>query len=133
MGEVKPELKEATAEKLPTTSLTKLLIGFDGEPIKVKDLNEDGTVKASFAMDVRWAILMALKQGSVFAEQKKELNETDKLRCYILAQEVANPENVGKTFKPEDIILIKRLATLRLSVEPYGVLLEILDPTAFTT
>ncbi len=129
--------KAQTVKKVPkadeppgTVSLTRHLIGVDGETLEVVDVDSDGE-EVRHKMDVRRAVLLSLLQGSGLAERKEKLNESEKLRCFTLSQAVANEQNTGYTFKPEDIILIKKLAALRLPVEPFGSLLQIIDPTAF--
>ena len=125
----KPEIKAVDAEtKLPTISLTKILTGFDGKAIQVRDVDEDGK-ETRFDMSLRWAIIASLKTG--MAEEGKALSEPDKIRCHILGHAVCDERNTGHTFKPEDIVLIKKLANTRFAgPELYGAFLELFDPTA---
>ena len=128
------EVAKVTEIKKPdepgAISLTKELIGMDGQPVQLVEEDENGR-RTTRDMTVRLTIMLSLRQGSAIAEQQKQLSEPDKIRCFELGVKVANEESTGCTFKPEDIVLIKKLANLRFSAEPYCAFLKIFDPTAF--
>ena len=130
MGNESRALEEVKPKKDDTISLTKMLVGMDGKHVKLMEEDENGK-RTSRNMDVRLAIMLALRQGSRIAEQNKALSESDKIRCFELGVKVSNEESSGCTFKLEDRVLIKRLANLWLSAEPYGAFLMIFDPTSF--
>jgi len=108
-----------------TVSLIKELKDLDGAPLKLVD---DGKEEK---LNVRTAIKLALTQGSQFAQQKGELDETQKLDAYMLARDVVNTNGTGYSFTPEEITIIKKFAYLRWPTEYYGALLEVIDPVTF--
>ena len=124
MGQAKIK---AVDEKKETISLTKKLMGWNRKPLKIVYEDDDGS-KHTEDMDVRHAVLMALRFGSAMAEQEKKLSEPEKIRCHILGIKVGDERNKGCSFKSGDISLIKRLANYRLMAEQYCALLEILAP-----
>jgi len=110
--------------------LNKVLLGWDKTVIQSVDEDELGKRTRS-DMTIRSAILSSLKFGGAMAAQEKTLSEKESIRCDVLGMKISNEESSGCTLKPEDIVLIKKLAKYRLtSPELYWSLIRVIDPTA---
>ena len=108
-----------------TVSLTAKLLSVDGKtPMMIGD---GDTAKE---MDVRRAILLSLLQGSGQAQEQGKLTEDEKLDCYLLSKKISDDDRTGFTFSAAQTTLIKRCAYLRLPTEPFGALVEQIDPGA---
>jgi len=98
------------------------------------DISEDDAgnpVRKVHELDVRRAVLLAVKRGSQMAAQNKQLSDSEQVRCWTLGNAVANEENTGYSFTPEDIVLVKKLAKLVFpGVEPYCPLMAVICPSA---
>ena len=133
MSKSKPENVEPI-EKKPRAGdpilLNKVLMGWDMKVIQSVEEDESGK-RTKSDMTVRTAILSSLRFGGAMAEQEKKLSEKEAIRCDVLGFKVGNEENTGATLKPEDVVLIKKLAKYRLtSPELYWALIRLVDPTA---
>ena len=113
-------------KKVSTTSLTEVLIGIDGKPLEMR-MDENNSEE----MTVRKAVLMCLLQGPDLLAQmnKAPMADGEKLKCFMLACDIGDKDRTGYTFSPEEVVLIKTLAVIRLPTEPYGMLLLKLDPS----
>lgn len=122
------------AEPDGTISLTKRLIGMGGVVCDLVDIitDDDGNpVRKVYELDVRRAVLLAVQRGSRIAAENKQLSDGEQIRCWILGNAVANEENTGYSFTPEDIVLVKKLAKLVFpGVEPYCPLMAVICPSA---
>lgn len=113
-------------KKRVQVSLTEPLVGVEGEAIALVDAEG----KEVGELSVRRAILVSLLQAENFLRQanKPPLSDREKIDAFILAQKVGNPESTGVTLSPEDIVLIKKVAFIRLPTEWLGALLMKIDP-----
>jgi len=110
--------------------LNKVLLGWDKKVIQSIDEDEEGK-RTRNDMTVRSAIANTLKFGGAMAASESKLSDNESIRCDVLGLKVSNEENTGCTLKPEDIVLIKKLAKYRLtSPELYWSLIRLVDPTA---
>lgn len=107
-------------------SLKKILMGLDGKNLKIGDDPNDLR-----DLDVRSAIMISLLQGSVMAQQKDDLPDTEKLDCYMLARKISDEGLKKYSFKSEETTMVKKFAVLRFPTESYGALLEELEPALF--
>lgn len=108
-----------------TISLTKELKDLEGKYLR---FTEEGKEER---LNVRTAIKLALTQGSMFAQQKDQLNEKEKFDAYMLAREIVGANGTGYSLTSEEITTVKKFAFLRWPTEYFGALLEVIDPAMF--